>query len=92
MDINITRKIVSDILNADLGDVEYYENESFHVNVPRSFPGIDSAILDPRNTWLDKKAFDLRAARLASEFSAHFDKAYSHKNLSDDIRLCCPGK
>jgi len=46
-------------------------------------------ILNPRNTWEDK---DERAAKLASEFAAHFDKAYGNKGIDPAVAAQCPGK
>ena len=45
----------------------------------------------PRNTWLDKDAYDKRAAKLADEFAAHFDKAYGEKGIDSAVAEQCPG-
>jgi len=80
-------------LSGELEGVEYDEDRTFHVLVPRSCPGIPSAeILNPRNTWEDKDAYDERAAKLASEFSAHFAKAYGNKGIDPAVAAQCPGK
>ena len=92
MDINLTRKLVSAALNGDLENVEYYENETFHIFVPKSCPGVPSDILEPKNTWEDKAAFDERANKLANDFSAYFDKAYGNKNIDPEVIKQCPGK
>jgi phosphoenolpyruvate carboxykinase (ATP) len=49
-------------------------------------------ILNPRNTWEDKEAFDRRAKKLASDFSAYFDKAYGNKGIDPSVTSQCPGK
>ena len=93
MDINLTREIVEAALSGALDDVECMEDEVFHVRIPKACPGVpDPNILNPLNTWVDKGAFDLRARKLASEFSAHFDKAYGSKNIEPDIARQCPGR
>ncbi|MCK4598226.1 phosphoenolpyruvate carboxykinase (ATP) [Candidatus Bipolaricaulota bacterium] len=93
MDINLTRAMVHAALSGELEGVEYDENATFHVLVPRSCPGIPSSeILNPRNTWEDKDAYDERAAKLASEFAAHFDKAYGDKGIDPAVAAQCPGK
>jgi len=57
------------------------------------FSGIPSGeILNPRNTWEDKDAYDERAAKLASEFSAHFAKTYGNKGIDPAVAAQCPGK
>jgi len=45
-----------------------------------------------RNTWQDVAAYDARANKLASEFAAHFDKAYANKGIDEAIIRQCPGK
>ena len=92
MDINITRTLVNAALNGELENVEYKEDKLFHLNIPLSCPGVPSEILDPRNTWKDKEAYDKRAKKLAEDFSKHFDKAYGNKNIGPEIAKQCPGK
>jgi phosphoenolpyruvate carboxykinase (ATP) len=92
MDINVTRTIVHATLSGDLEGVEYDEDQLFHVLAPRRCPGVPSHILRPRNTWDDKAAYDARAKKLATEFSAHFDKAYGRKSIDPEVERQCPGK
>jgi phosphoenolpyruvate carboxykinase (ATP) len=92
MDIDITRAIVHAALSGDLEDVEYDENSMFHILMPRSCPEVPSEILDPRNTWADKEAFDQRAQKLAADFCSHFDKAYGSKGIAPSVIAECPGK
>ena len=92
MDINLTRAMVHAALSGDLANVAYDENKTFHVLVPRNCHGVPSEILNPRNTWEDKAAYDTRAAKLAAEFVAHFDKAYGNKGIDEAISCQCPGK
>jgi phosphoenolpyruvate carboxykinase (ATP) len=92
MDINITRAIVHAALSGDLENVEYDEDTRFHVFVPRQCPGVPIEILQPKNTWDDKNAYERRASKLATEFSVHFDKAYGDKNIDPAVVQQCPGK
>jgi phosphoenolpyruvate carboxykinase (ATP) len=92
MDIDITRAIVHCALQGELQDLEYDEDPLFHILVPRSCPHTPADILNPRNTWADKEAFDLRARKLAADFSAHFDKAYGNKGIDPAVVSQCPGK
>jgi len=92
MDINLTRAMVHAALSEDLANVAYDENKTFHVLVPRACSGVPSEILNPRNTWEDKAAYDTRAAKLAAEFAVHFDKAYGNKGIDEAISCQCPGK
>lgn len=92
MDIDVTRAIVHAALSGDLEKVEYDEDLTFHILMPRTCPGVHCEILNPRNTWEDKAAFDLRAQKLASDFSAHFDRAYGNKGIDPAVSSQCPGK
>ncbi len=92
MDIDITRAVVHAALSGHLDEIEYDCDTTFHMQVPRTCPGVSTDILNPRNTWADKEAFDRRSAKLASEFCRHFDKAYGHKGIDPRIMAQCPGK
>ncbi len=92
MDIDVTRTIVHEALSGNLEGVEYDEDPLFHFLVPRTCPCVHREILNPRNTWADKEAFDLRARKLADDFSRHFDKAYGSKGIDPKVASQCPGK
>jgi phosphoenolpyruvate carboxykinase (ATP) len=92
MDINLTREIVNAALSGHLRDVEYVEDPTFHTLVPKQCPGVPSEVLFPKNTWADKDAYNARARKLASDFCAHFDKAYGDKNIDPAVARQCPGK
>jgi phosphoenolpyruvate carboxykinase (ATP) len=92
MDITLTRAMVQAALTGALNDVGYDENKLFHLLVPRNCPDVRAEILNPRNTWQDKNAYDKRAAELASEFADHFDKVYANKAIDEAVISQCPGK
>jgi phosphoenolpyruvate carboxykinase (ATP) len=92
MDINVTRELVQAALSGTLEGVEYEQDPLFHILVPRHCPGVQCEILNPRNTWADKEAFDLRANKLATDFGKSFDKTYGNKGLAADVVSQCPGK
>ena len=92
MDINLTRAIVAATLSGKLDDVEYDTDPLFHYDIPKECPGVPSDVLQPRNTWADKAAYDERAKKLAADFSKAFDKAYGSKNIDPDVVKQCPGK
>jgi len=74
--IKDTRALLDAALNGDLhGDgVEYDVHPVFNLRMPRSCPGVDSAILNPRNVWKNKDAYDEAADRLRDMFRANFEK------------------
>ena len=90
IDINVTRAMVRAALSGKLNDVEYTEDPVFKVQIPSSCPGVEAALLTPKNTWQDKKAFDETAAKLASQFKSYFDKNFSGK-VDKSIAAQCPG-
>jgi phosphoenolpyruvate carboxykinase (ATP) len=92
MDINLTRAIVDAVFSGGLEGVEYIQDTTFHILVPKSCPGVPANVLFPRDTWADPDAYDARARRLASDFAAHFDKAYGNKNIDPAVAAQCPGK
>jgi phosphoenolpyruvate carboxykinase (ATP) len=92
MDIDVTRSVVEATLTGGLDDVEYDEDPIFHILVPRSCSCVHDEILNPRNTWADKEAFDRRAQKLAADFCKHFDKAYGNKGIAPAVASQCPGK
>ena len=92
MDIMLTRAMVDAALNGELENIDYEEDKLFHVFIPKSCPNVHENILNPKNTWEDKDAYDEKAKMLAMKFSEAFDKSYGHKNLSQSIINKCPGK
>jgi len=90
--IPLTRAMVKAALNGKLEGVGYEENNVFHLMVPKTCPGVSPEVLNPKNTWEDKKAYDRRAKKLAEEFAEYFDKAYGNKGIDPSIESQCPGK
>lgn len=92
IDITLTRAMINAAINGQLDTVEYIHNELFHLDVPRTCPGVPDEMLMPEHTWQDKAAFEKRAKALAVEFSNHFDKAYGNADISEKVKAQCPGK
>ena len=76
--LKYTRAMVTAALNGELEKVEYKHDERFNVEIPVSCPEVPSEILDPRETWADKAAYDEQAKKLAKMFSDNFGKKYPH--------------
>lgn len=92
IDLPLTRKMVNAALAGDLDHVDYQRDELFHLDVPKSCPGVPDEMLWPKNTWQDKQAYDDQAAMLAKKFSDAFDKAYGEKKIKESVVKVCPGK
>lgn len=72
--LTYTRRIITAVLNGDLADVEYGKLPVFHLAYPLSCPGVPSDVLNPKNTWRDKDAYDHHLIKLASLFKNNFKK------------------
>ncbi|MCW5874190.1 MAG: hypothetical protein KIS88_06040 [Anaerolineales bacterium] len=46
----------------------------FGLAIPTSAPEVPSEVLNPRDTWADKAAYDTQAAKLAAEFHKNFKR------------------
>jgi len=92
MDIMLTRAMVDAAISGKLLNVKTKADPYFKVLVPQTCPGVkDSSILNPRNTWKNKKAYAARAEKLAQEFAAQWKKAYAGKGIDKAIQNECPG-
>jgi phosphoenolpyruvate carboxykinase (ATP) len=66
--IPYTRAMVRAALNGDLDDVPMRTDPNFGVAVPEQVPDVPSEVLDPRQTWPDKNAYDKQVEILISKF------------------------
>jgi len=92
IDLPLTRQMVNAALSGELDQVEYANDDLFHLQMPLTCPGVPSGILNPVNTWSDREAYQVAAKKLAKQFSDYFDKAYGDKNMGAGIVSQCPGK
>jgi len=74
MDLKITRAIIDAIHSGELEKVKTTKMDVFGLNIPESCPGVPTQMLNPKNTWKDKAAFDSTAKVLANLFSKNFQK------------------
>jgi phosphoenolpyruvate carboxykinase (ATP) len=73
-----TRAMVNAALDGSLATGEFRQDPVFGVQVPVSVPGVPDEVLNPRETWQDKEAYDRRAADLARQFNEHFQAYAEH--------------
>ncbi len=74
MSIRYTRTLLNAALDGKLLDVEYYTDPVFGFQVPKECEGVPESVLNPINTWGDKKAFQDKYLMLASLFNENFKK------------------
>lgn len=76
MKLPFTRAMITAALNGDLEKVAYVHDDIFNVDVPQSCPDVPSDIMNPKNTWEDKEAYDKMAKKLAKMFVDNFAAKY----------------
>ena len=62
------------ILLGELDNADFISDSIFQVLVPTSIEGVPDKILQPRNTWEDGTAYDIKAQELATLFVNNFEK------------------
>ncbi len=72
--IRDTRGIIDDILNGEIDKAPTKTIPFFNFVVPTQLPGVDPAILDPRDTYADAAEWEKKAKDLAARFIKNFDK------------------
>ena len=72
--IKDTRGIIDAILSGDVLKAPTKRIPFFNFEVPTALPGVDPAILDPRDTYADPAEWDAKAKDLAARFIKNFKK------------------
>lgn len=72
--IKDTRGIIDAILDGSIDKADTKEIPLFSFKVPTALPGVDTNILDPRNTYADPAEWDKKAEDLAGRFIKNFKK------------------
>ena len=72
--IKDTRGIIDAILNGDVLKAPTKMIPYFNLEVPTELPGVDPAILDPRDTYADPAEWEAKAKDLAARFQKNFVK------------------
>jgi phosphoenolpyruvate carboxykinase (ATP) len=88
MPIKVTRALLNAALDGSLNEVEFRKDPNFGFMVPVTAPGVDSAILDPRETWADKADYDATAGKLVDQFVDNFAQFVDH--VDEGVRQAAP--
>ncbi len=88
MPIKATRALLNAALDGSLESAEFRKDPNFGFMVPVAVPSVDSAILDPRGTWVDKAAYDATAQKLVRQFIDNFAQFADH--VDEGVRQSAP--
>lgn len=88
MPIQVTRTLLNAALDGSLASVPMRRDEKFGFEVPQAVPGVEASILDPRQTWDDKDAFDAKAKHLVRQFMENFTQFEDY--VDEEVRAAAP--
>jgi phosphoenolpyruvate carboxykinase (ATP) len=88
MPIKATRALLDAALSGVLKAQPMRVDPVFGFQVPTALPGVEPSILNPRETWGDKAAYDAQAKALVDMFNANFAKFASH--VDADVMAAAP--
>ncbi len=86
--LKYTRAMITAALEGKLENVSYTTHEVFGLNMPTSCPDVPEEILNPRNTWSNKEAYDAKANQLAIYFHENFEQFEDYAN--EEIKSAAP--
>ena len=88
MKLAYTRAMITAVLNNSLADISYQPHPIFGMLIPDTCPNVPTELLNPRNTWADKQAYDEKAIALAKQFILNFKKYEA--GVSEEILAAAP--
>ena len=74
MSIKDTRACINAILDGSINEADFETLDIFNLKIPKELNGVNKKVLNPRNTWEDKKAYDEQLKKLASMFIENFKR------------------
>ena len=88
MPIKVTRALLNAALDGSLHNAEFRIDPNFGFQVPVAVAGVESQILNPRETWADKAAYDATAQKLVRLFIDNFAQFEDH--VDEGVRQAAP--
>ncbi len=74
MKLKYTRAMITAALEGGLKNVSFKKHPIFGLEMPTTCPNVPSEILNPKETWKNKKSYDIQASELAASFKENFKK------------------
>ncbi len=84
MGIGHTRALLNAVLDGSLKHARYVRDPFFGLMLPQNIPGIPNEVLDPRQSWSDKAAYDRAATDLVGRFEKNF--ANFQGGVTEDVK------
>lgn len=72
--------MIESALKGKLENVSFTKHPVFGLQMPDECENVPSEVLNPRNTWADKEAYDKKAETLATSFKTNFRKYEENAN------------
>ena len=88
MPIKATRALLDAALSGALKHQPMRTDPLFGFQVPLALPGVEPGILNARDTWADKAAYDQQARALVDMFTKNFAKFEVH--VDADVKAAAP--
>jgi phosphoenolpyruvate carboxykinase (ATP) len=88
INLSYTRAIINAVLNGELNNANFEITDIFNLAVPTHCEGVPSELLNPKNTWEDKLAYEEKAMTLANLFVENFKKY--HDAASPELLAAAP--
>ncbi|WP_339108124.1 phosphoenolpyruvate carboxykinase [Thioclava sp. GXIMD4216] len=89
MPIKATRALLDAALDGSLDAVQFRKDPNFGFEVPVLVAGVDTKLLNPRDTWVDPNAYDAQAAKLVKMFSDNFEQYVPY--IDDEVKAVAIG-
>jgi phosphoenolpyruvate carboxykinase (ATP) len=89
MSIKDTRACIDAILDGSIKEAEFETLEIFNLKIPKALDGVTTEVLNPMNTWSDKRSYVEQLSKLASMFIDNFHR-YDDKKGDFDYAKAGP--
>jgi phosphoenolpyruvate carboxykinase (ATP) len=84
MSIHHTRALLRAALDGSLAKAKFRKDPFFGLSIPEAVPGVPTEVLDPRQSWADRAAYDRTARELVARFEKNF--AAFEGGVGDEVK------